>query len=67
MKLDVVVVTVTVAVEEEYLKALAKKVHIMALHINTRPPQTIRSIMDTCRTIGSKNYDLFYLFYKHSI
>lgn len=38
MKFEAVDVTVAVAEEEECFKAFAKKVHITALHANTRPP-----------------------------
>lgn len=42
MKLEAVVVTVALAEEEEYLSALAKKVHITALHVKSSPPQRRR-------------------------
>lgn len=41
-KFEAVVVTVAAADDEEYLKALAKKVHMAALHRNTRPAQPRR-------------------------
>lgn len=52
MKLEAVDVTVAVAEEEEYLRALAKNVHITALQANMRPPHPARSIRENCKTIG---------------
>ena len=40
MKLEAVVVTVVWVEEEEYLSALARKVHITALQVNRSPPHS---------------------------
>lgn len=40
MKLEAVVVTVVQVEEEEYLSALARKVHITALQVKSSPPQS---------------------------
>lgn len=42
MKLDAVVVTVAWVQEDEYLSAFARKVHITALQVNSRPPHSRR-------------------------
>lgn len=42
MKFEAVVVTVALADEEEYLSALAKKVHITALQVKSSPPHSSR-------------------------
>lgn len=40
MKLEAVVVTVVQVEEDEYLSALARKVHITALQVNSSPPHS---------------------------
>ena len=45
MKLEAVVVTVVWVQEEEDRRALARKVHITALHVNSSPPHSRRSGM----------------------
>lgn len=40
MKLEAVVVTVVQVEEEEYLSALARKVHITALQVKSSPPHS---------------------------
>lgn len=40
MKLEAVVVTVVRVEEDEYLSALARKVHITALQVNSSPPHS---------------------------
>lgn len=42
MKLEAVVVTVVQVEEDEYLSALARKVHITALHVKSSPPHSSR-------------------------
>lgn len=44
-KLEAVVVTVVRVEEEEYLSALARKVHITALQVKSRPPHSSLSGM----------------------
>ena len=45
MKLEAVVVTVVRVEEEEYLRALARNVHITALQVNSMPPHRRRNGM----------------------
>lgn len=40
MKLEAVVVTVVQVEEDEYLRALARKVHITALQVKSSPPHS---------------------------
>ena len=42
IKLDAVVVTVTLAEDEQCRRALEKDVHMMALQVNNRPPHNRR-------------------------
>ena len=42
MKLEAVVVTVVWVQEEDERRALARKVHITALHVNSSPPHSSR-------------------------
>jgi len=48
IKFEAVVVTVARAEEDECRRALAKKVHITALQVNRRPPQSSRRGMCNC-------------------
>ena len=50
MKLEAVVVTVVRVEEEEYLSALARKVHITALQVKSSPPHSSLSGMWSWKT-----------------
>lgn len=58
MKLEAVVVTEAMAEEEERRSALAKTVHITALHANTKPRQPMRNSAGSCRMRGGKLHAL---------
>lgn len=51
MKLEAVVVTVVRADEHELRSALARKVHITALQVNSRPPHSSLRGMCSCHGI----------------
>lgn len=53
MKLEAVVVTVVQVEEDEYLRALARKVHITALQVNSSPPHSSLRGMWSWRTGGT--------------
>jgi len=55
MKLEAVVVTVVRADEHELLRALARKVHITALQVNSRPPHSSRRGMCSCHGESGKH------------
>lgn len=61
-KFEAVDVTVAVAEEVEYFRALANKVHIIALHASTRPPHPTRNIRGNYETKGDrKKHQLVYV------
>lgn len=56
IKFDAVVVTVALAEEEQWRRALENKVHMTALQVKSRPPHSSRRGTWSCKITGKMSW-----------